>query len=253
MSNSSSTTSCSLYSPLLDCPGLPNFAATPKSTTRTKTHSRTIVEQSPGKVSIRTTTRTTTVVVTDTPSRPSRRAPPQSSSTVSEEDSDDPNDDAVIVFASATEADSVPPSPTDTLTHSVSVASPSRHTSQSMSSSAASAASVPAETDGEHGLIAYYEARYPGKVPVPSQIMEANARAFMYYVVTKGIQVGIFDDWLVASGFVLGVSGARHKKYRDYSAAWDMYHREYTSKKIRVLNRYQDTAPVHLQLSDNSL
>ncbi|KAJ8091796.1 hypothetical protein PM082_021031 [Marasmius tenuissimus] len=207
-------------------------ATSPKSTTRFKTHTRTTTEHTPNKVTTRTTTRTTTVTITETPSRKTRSITPQPS-VASEEDSDDPDNDAVIVFASDTEVESPPSSPTHSRASSVSTAAPPQRSSQSSHSTPVP--SVPPETRGEDDLVAHYETRYPGKVPAPGGIKEPSARANTYYVVTVGLKVGIFTDWLVASGFVLGVRKARHKSYRDYEEAWDMYNQEYTAKRIRVV------------------
>ncbi|KAK1222477.1 hypothetical protein PQX77_014683 [Marasmius sp. AFHP31] len=189
--------------------------ATPtKTTTRFKTHTRTTTEHTPNKVTTRTTTRTTTVTITETPSRKTRSVTPQPSA-ASRDDSDDSDSDAVIVFASDTEVESPPSSPTHSRASSVSTAALPRHSSQSFHSTPVP--SVSFETGGEDDLITHYETHYPGKVPAP------------------GLEVGIFTDWLVASGFVLGVRKARHRSYRDYEEAWDMYNQEYTAKRIRVV------------------
>ncbi|KAK1216062.1 hypothetical protein PQX77_021312 [Marasmius sp. AFHP31] len=195
-----------------------NHSSSPKTktTTRFKTHTQTTTEHTPNK---------------ETPSRTTRPTAPQSPA-ASQEDSDDPDNDATIIFASDTEVGSAPSSPT-TSQVSVTVAAPPPRSSRSTLSR--SVPSTSPETSGQSDLHAYYQSRYPGKVPAPNEIKYPKKREAKYYVVTVGLEVGIFADWLVASGFVFGVSGARHKSFRDYSDAWAMYEQAYTSKTIRML------------------
>ncbi|KAK1230271.1 hypothetical protein PQX77_006646 [Marasmius sp. AFHP31] len=115
-------------------------------------------------------------------------------------------------------------------------------------------AAEPERPTNDDQVAAFYEARYPGRVPSPGEPDNASLRGFpIYYVVTAGRSVGIFTDWNYASSLVNGVRHASHRSYTQSFRAWTTYRCAWESKKIRVLETYQDAAPLYTQIVDNGL
>ncbi|KAL0571330.1 hypothetical protein V5O48_010628 [Marasmius crinis-equi] len=106
---------------------------------------------------------------------------------------------------------------------------------------------------GDESIIAFYAARYPGRVPHPNQLHGSATKYQTYYVVSRGTSVGIFTDWNIAGKFVLGVKGNKYQGYNHFYRAWCAYWEEWCRKDIRVLSHYQDTAPVETQVQDSGL
>ncbi|KAK1225154.1 hypothetical protein PQX77_011910 [Marasmius sp. AFHP31] len=230
-----------------------------KSQTRTRSHTQTITKQSPGKFLTRTTTtiHTTTVVIGNPPSSSQSRTSKTSST---HDDSDDPNEDATITFATDSDNDHTPTVVSATPPISPALSSrPSRSLPPASSlppSSPAPSISAPSsrlERDTEDHITAYYEHRYPGKVPHPDTLIPSASRPTYYYVVTAGVQVGIFTDWNHTSSLVTGISGAAHQRQRRFHRAWLVYNQEYRARRVRILSEHQDTAPLHAQIQDNGL
>ncbi|KAL0058495.1 hypothetical protein AAF712_014812 [Marasmius tenuissimus] len=111
-----------------------------------------------------------------------------------------------------------------------------------------------ADESSDHHIVAYYEERYPGRVPQPKDLTnEPDPKFPMYYIVTAGRSVGIFTDWNLVSDLVMGVSKARFYKRKEYVQAWAAYRYSWASKRVRVLQTHQDSAPLHTQLADSGL
>ncbi|KAJ8093371.1 hypothetical protein PM082_020228 [Marasmius tenuissimus] len=262
-----------MSSNVLSAPSTPT-----KTRSKTKTYTSTVTDQSPGRVVTRTTTRTTVEVITETPtsSTPTsnRSTSRRSQSTASDADIDNPNDDATISFSTAADTSTItPPSlrssrPATTPQSQCSLRSSTTSRSQQSqppslapqrSGSTSTSAHVTTATSSarsmDHELISYYEDRYPGKVPHPqtlaSEVNRTSTKQF--YVVTSGLQVGIFTNWTFAASLVIGVSRAKHESHGKFYDAWIVYYREYRAKNIHVLSEYQDTAPLQTQLVDNGL
>ncbi|KAL0566104.1 hypothetical protein V5O48_015910, partial [Marasmius crinis-equi] len=100
---------------------------------------------------------------------------------------------------------------------------------------------------------AWYEARYPGKVPHPFTLRGFAISHATYYVVTAGTSVGIFTDWNHAGEFVTGIKGNKHESHTRFYRAWLAYHYQWKRKKVRVLGKFQDTAPLDTQIQDSGL
>ncbi|KAK1218522.1 hypothetical protein PQX77_011588 [Marasmius sp. AFHP31] len=159
-----------------------------KSRTRTRSRTQTVTKQSPGKFMTRTTTtiRTTTVVVGN-PSSSSQPTPSQISSTP--DDSDDPNEDATISLATDSDDDHTPTIVSTTPPVSTALSSRLSHSLPPASSLPTfSPAPSRLERDTEDRLAAYYERRYPGKVPHPDTLVPSASSPASYYVVTAGVQ-----------------------------------------------------------------
>ncbi|KAJ8083442.1 hypothetical protein PM082_009316 [Marasmius tenuissimus] len=222
-----------------------------------RTHTRTVTEQSPGKVITRTTTRTT--VVTESPSRSSRASssykPTSSRQSTRHDDSDNPNEDATILFTTDLEPETASSSATVSNTYGT-----PRSTTRSQPSPPPSQASSPTSSpptaesgDTEESLARFYEVRYPGKVPDPQTLRAPATTTRMFYVVTAGVEVRIFTDWNKASSLVTGISGAWHESQRRFYQAWLVYYKCYMSRSIETLDEYQNTAPLDMQLADHGL
>ncbi|KAK1235911.1 hypothetical protein PQX77_000844 [Marasmius sp. AFHP31] len=232
-------------------PGTPSARSAPRSPL--PTYSRTVTQTSTQKVeksgryksTTLTTNRTTTVLVRERCSSTGHQSgtgAPQPS-----DSSDNPDDDATIEFATDSDED-LPPS------------SPTPHSNGSQSSPCLSSQSMPertgpgpADTSSDRLLTAYYEERYPGRVPQPKDLREPETKFPVYYVVSSGKSVGIFTDWNLVSDLVLGVSKARFRKYKQYVHAWAAYRYAWASMRVRVLQTHQDSAPLHTQVTDSGM
>ncbi|KAI0039989.1 hypothetical protein FA95DRAFT_1577241 [Auriscalpium vulgare] len=62
--------------------------------------------------------------------------------------------------------------------------------------------------------------------PVPHAFLSnpRSRRPYHFYVVARGTQAGMFDDWLMASPLVTGFPGAQFRGYHDYDDAVAAYH-----------------------------
>ncbi|KAK1227507.1 hypothetical protein PQX77_009483 [Marasmius sp. AFHP31] len=228
--------------------------------TTTETLTRTTTVRSPRKVTTRTiTTSSTRTITTPTPtSTPSRQEQSRSPDPSEEFDElDDPNEDASITFASAMSSPPTPPpSPSQHTLPRSNRLSPSTVRTELPSSGARAAAashSASAGRDNNNNISEFYERRYPGRVPHPEAIIPVVPSPPCYYSVTAGLQVGVFGDWNLASSLVTGVSGARFKGHRRFHQAWLAYYQEYMRKEIKILDEYQNTAPLRTQLVDLGL
>ncbi|KAL0058927.1 hypothetical protein AAF712_014370 [Marasmius tenuissimus] len=236
--------------------------------TISKTYTRKVEQKGPSKVTTRTTTCTKTLVLIEDQPQSTHRPPP-SSSLDPADDSDDPNDDAQISFATDTEAEFSPSPTPDHLRSSAYYTArsqspcpcprprphPQRTRTPSVAPHRADSQPLPgtANTANDDDIIAYYEVRYPGRVPHPDFYNGCNTNCSDYYVVTAGKSVGIFTQWTVASDLVSGVRHAKHESYTEYYRAWLAYREQWASKNIRVLGTYQDSAPLSTQIADSGL
>ncbi|KAL0566352.1 hypothetical protein V5O48_015660 [Marasmius crinis-equi] len=228
----------------------PSNPVTPsKSRVVTKTSTRTVEERTPDKTIIRTKTHSSRLEIVKTPTVHTLPTIPGGVDGTSSNDSD-PNEDATITFATDSEDETSPPSVfLSTRTHASLSPSISSVSSLSMSS-VACPSKIP---DSDRHLSAYYEARYPGKIPHPSTLTTDRTNFSPYYVVFAGLSVGIYDDWDEVSDLVTGVSHAKHRSYPRYYHAWLAYFKAYHARRLRVLGRHQDTAPVEHQIVDSGL
>ncbi|KAF9642602.1 hypothetical protein BDM02DRAFT_3192954 [Thelephora ganbajun] len=56
-----------------------------------------------------------------------------------------------------------------------------------------------------------------------------------YYVVSKGLYVGIFSDWDEVRPWVTGVSGSLFRKARSWEEARDLYNAHLVASAIQIL------------------
>ncbi|KAL0576683.1 hypothetical protein V5O48_005310 [Marasmius crinis-equi] len=179
-----------------------NASSSPRTPTRkrtvTKSRSEVVEERTPDRVVYRSVTHTRTEVVIETPKRNHGRGRRSSVPTlVSSSDSED--------TATCPPSPSSPPeSQHDFTTRSESLAS-SRLSSSIPSTSSLSPSvetatpshpdePIPrAETDD--AIEAYYQSRYPGKVPHPNSYRSLPVNLGSYHVIAAGTSVGIFTDW----------------------------------------------------------
>ncbi|KAJ8077373.1 hypothetical protein PM082_001803 [Marasmius tenuissimus] len=161
-------------------------------------------------MSTRTATTVTTGIENSSHPGPCRDTPNTSPPSTAQDDSDNPNDDATISFARDSDVDHTPTVVTaasHTTSRSnpplLSQLSPSLASESSVSSSSpvpltqASRLQARSRSGNNQSPSTYYEFRYgPGKIPHPNTMKaEPKSRPEDYYVVTRGIQVGIFTDW----------------------------------------------------------
>ncbi|KAL0575881.1 hypothetical protein V5O48_006103 [Marasmius crinis-equi] len=250
-SGPSQSPSNSLWLILISKTGTPT-----RKRTVTKSRSEVIEEKTPDRVVYRSVTYSRTEVVTETPKRNHGRGRRSSVPTL-------------VSLSDSEDSTTCPPSPSSPpeSQHDFTTRSESP-TSSRLSSSIPSTSSLSpsventtpshpdepiprAETDD--AIEAYYQSRYPGKVPHPDSYRSLPVNIGSYHVISAGTSVGIFTDWTHASHFVLGVSKNRHKEYRFSWQAWLAYRHAWESKHVRVLGQYQDTAPLETQLEDMTL
>ncbi|KAL0057715.1 hypothetical protein AAF712_015630 [Marasmius tenuissimus] len=240
----------------------------PPSYTRTisKTHTHKVEQKGSTKVTTRTMTRTKILVLVEEPQ--STPHPSDSNPVHPADDSDDPNDDAQISFATDSESEmSSSPTPDQSCLSDndyLTARSQSSHPRRFTPSTSAPSTSTPsltgshpapgtANTSNDKEVIAFYNARYPGRVPHPEFYNGSNTNCSQYYVVTGGKSVGMFTDWSIASDLVSGVRHAKYQSYPEYYQAWLAYQEQWATKKLRVLGTYQDTAPLSTQIADSGL
>ncbi|KAL0567468.1 hypothetical protein V5O48_014521 [Marasmius crinis-equi] len=152
------------------------------------------------------------------------------------------------------------PSPTSTPTRSSFRTGKSQSTRLSASVSTTSSLTPSSQSQstyaippGDESTIAFYAARYPGRVPHPNQLRGSATKYPIYYVISRGTSVGIFTDWNIVGEFVLGVKGNKYQGYNRFHRAWCAYREEWCRKDICVLSHYQDMAPVETQVQDSGL
>ncbi|KAL0567343.1 hypothetical protein V5O48_014655 [Marasmius crinis-equi] len=231
-----------------------------KSRTVTKSRSEVVEERTPDKgtpVVSRSVTYTRTEVVTETPRRNhcahrrGRRSPGQTTNLSS--DSDD-SDDTASPLSNLDESDPFSPARSESSTTSGLSSSISSTSSLNPSATPASRPEEPIpRAESDETIQAYYQTRYPGKVPHPNSFRSLPVNQGDYYVVSGGKSVGIFTNWNYAAEFVLGVRKNKYKHYTTSWQAWLGYRSEWETKQIRVLGQYQDTAPLETQIEDMAL
>ncbi|KAK1225662.1 hypothetical protein PQX77_011386 [Marasmius sp. AFHP31] len=224
------------------------------SRTVTKTSIRRVEKSGASKVTTCTTSRTTTVVVREG-SVPSDNQTSSTSAPQPPDDSDNPDDDATIEFATDSDSDFLPSSHISSRVHLGGSVPASSQSSPHLSSRSIPSKSEPqtSDTNSDCLVAAYYEERYPGRVPQPRDLKEPEPRSPIYYVVTSGRSVGIFTDWNLVSNLVMGVSKASFHKHKQFVKAWVAYRYSWASMRVHVLQAHQDCAPLHTQLTDSGL
>ncbi|KAL0567419.1 hypothetical protein V5O48_014580 [Marasmius crinis-equi] len=82
----------------------------------------------------------------------------------------------------------------------------------------------------------HYRQRFGALVPSPRQITPSDVRRRKYYVVTRGLRVGVFEDWSTVHRQVNGVSGASYKAYRTFEDALQSYTHAYEARIVELVD-----------------
>ncbi|KAL0571459.1 hypothetical protein V5O48_010511, partial [Marasmius crinis-equi] len=243
-----------------------------KTRTVTKTRSKVVEERTPDKGDIcplhacnltlmavqvvsRSVTYTRTVVETETPTRKHRS---HRQSTVP----------TIVLSSDSEDTATRPPSPLSSLNgldyfSTARSQSPTSSLSSPVSSTSSLSPSITTtpssleepipRTESDDTIEAYYQARYPGRVPHPNSYQSLPVNLGQYYVISGGKSVGIFTDWNNAAEFVLRVRNNKYQLHTKSWKAWLAYRHEWESKHIRVLGYCQDMAPLETQIAHMSL
>ncbi|KAF6741633.1 hypothetical protein DFP72DRAFT_1083418 [Ephemerocybe angulata] len=72
----------------------------------------------------------------------------------------------------------------------------------------------------------------PVPPPEPTRAVFTGPGADRYYVITKGVRVGVFGGWQITSPYVTGVAAASYSRHRTLQAAYQAYETAYNRGSV---------------------